>query len=326
MAETTNLLLWSPGDSALEQGLSSLDVHLSVAHDEAGVIAALPYADGLILSAAHISAGLLQRFRRDAARLRWVHLTNAGFDNVVGQPLPDGLVVTYTPGAGATTVAEHGMSLMLALVRGLPEAFAEQRARNWNYALGARLSSLQGRTVMILGFGHVGKALAPLARAFGMRVIAVSKTGRTTELADISCTLDMVDAYIPRADFVVIAAPLTRESEHFFDAERLTLIGSRAFLVNISRGGIVDTIALSARLHAGELAGAAIDVAEPEPLPAEHPIWSAPNLIVTPHTAAAGPSSQDCAHLVALTTENARRFSRREPLLHIVDYSASQAA
>ncbi|WP_168694302.1 D-2-hydroxyacid dehydrogenase [Sphingomonas flavalba] len=326
-----HVLLWNADDGELERALGALDIRLSVACDDAGApvpAAAIGVADidGLILSAAQISAALLERLCRDAPRLRWIHLTNAGYDNVQGQPLPAGLVVTHTPGAGATTVAEHGVGLMLALGRGIPDALDEQRRRHWNYALGGRLVSLQGRTAMILGFGHIGKALARLLRAFGMRVIAVSRRGDADGLADASCTLAGVDTHLPQVDFVAIALPLTPETDRFFDAARLALLSPGAFLVNLSRGGIVDAAALATRLEAGGLAGAAIDVASPEPLPAGHPLWSAPNLIITPHTAAAGPTPHDRAHMVALTAENARRFAQDEPLLHVVDCAAREAA
>ena len=284
-----------------------------------------PTATGVLFTAAHVSPPLIDALN-GCGKLSWIHLINAGHDNVTRQSLPEGLVVTHTPGAGATTVAEHGIGLMLALARRLPEAIEAQRSMRWDYGLGSKLSSLQGKTVMVLGFGHIGKALAKLARVFGMKVVAVSKHGRPSDLADLSCTLAQAEAFLPDADFVVVAAPLTAETRAFFNAERLALIGSRAFLINLSRGGIVDSHALSEKLHAGGLAGAALDVTEPEPLPAGHPLWTAPNLILTPHAAAAGPTPHDCAHLVAITTENARRFSRGEPLLHIVHPCALQAA
>ncbi|MET0308376.1 MAG: D-2-hydroxyacid dehydrogenase [Sphingomonas sp.] len=327
MTETRNILFWNVArDAALERSLSGLDqVDLVVANEGPDMLERLPRADGFIVSAAHVSPPLIEGLNQ-CDRLRWIHLINAGYDNVTRQSLPDGLVVTHTPGAGATTVAEHGLGLMLALARRLPEAIEAQRSKRWDYGLGARLSSLQGKTLMVLGFGHIGKALAVLARTFGMQVIAVSKHGHPSELADRSCRLGEAAGYLPDADFVVIAAPLTPETRTFFNAERLALIGARAFLINLSRGGIVDSDALSAKLREGALAGAALDVTEPEPLPAEHPLWTAPNLILTPHAAAAGPTPHDCRHLVAITTENARRFSRGEPLLHVVHPCTLQAA
>jgi phosphoglycerate dehydrogenase-like enzyme len=327
MTETRTILFWNVArDAALERSLSGVArADLVVANEASEVMARLPDADGFIVSAAHVSAPLIDRLN-DCERLSWIHLINAGYDNVTRQSLPEGLVVTHTPGAGATTVAEHGLALMLALARRLPEALDAQQSMRWNYGLGARLGSLQGKTVIVLGFGHIGKALARLARTFGMKVIAVSKHGRHNDLADLSCGLADAETHLPDADFVVIAAPLTAETRAFFNAERLALIGAQAFLINLSRGGIVDSDALSAKLREGTLAGAALDVTEPEPLPAGHPLWTAPNLILTPHAAAAGPTPHDCAHLVAITTENARRFSRGEPLLHIVHPCALQAA
>jgi phosphoglycerate dehydrogenase-like enzyme len=173
MTETRKLLFWNVArDAALERSLSGLGgMDLIVANEASEVMALLPDADGFIVSAAHVSAPLIDRLKQGCERLSWIHLINAGYDNVTRQSLPEGLVVTHTPGAGATTVAEHGLGLMLALARRLPEALEAQRGTRWDYGLGARLSSLQGKTVMVLGFGHIGKALARLARIFGMNGI-----------------------------------------------------------------------------------------------------------------------------------------------------------
>ncbi len=322
-----NLLLWAPArDEALERALAALDVTLSVARDAPEAMARLADAEGVILSAALVSNDWLETLATAAPRLRWIHLTSAGYDNIVGRALPEGLVITYTPGAGATTVAEHGMGLMLALARRLPAAFANQRDAQWDYGVGARAVSLQGRTALIIGFGHIGKAFAPLARAFGMKVVAASRNGAPSDLADASCRIADIDKHLPRADFVVVAAPLTRETRGLLGEDRLALMGAHAFLINLSRGPIVDATALARRLHDGGLAGAALDVTEPEPLPRGHPLWWAPNIILTPHIAAAGSTPGDSAHLVTLTVENARRFSLYEPLLHIVDSRADEAA
>jgi phosphoglycerate dehydrogenase-like enzyme len=179
---------------------------------------------------------------------------------------------------------------------------------------------------LILGFGHIGKALAQLLRAFGVEIVAASRSGAPHPLADTSCRLEEADPHLAKADFVVVAAPLTRETKNFLDSARLARMRACAFLVNLSRGAIVDTLALGERLKQGQLAGAALDVTGPEPLPADHPLWTAPNLILTPHIAAAGAHPGDCERLLSITTENARRFSRGEPLLHIVDCSPSRAA
>lgn len=328
MTESRNILFWNVArDAELERSLTGLaQIDLRVANEAPETMERLAEAEGFIVSAAHVSEPLIARLNQGCDRLRWIHLINAGYDNVTRRSLPEGLVVTNTPGAGATTVAEHGLGLMLALARRLPEALDAQRAARWDYGLGARLSALQGKTVMVLGFGHIGKALARLARVFGMKVIAVSRHGRPSDLAELSCRLSEAEEQLPGADFVVIAAPLTVETSAFFNAERLALLGPRAFLINLSRGGIVDSDALSAKLREGALAGAALDVTDPEPLPADHPLWTTPNLILTPHAAAGGPTPHDRAHLVGITTENARRFSRGEPLLHIVHPCELQAA
>lgn len=327
MSDSSRLLLWTaPGDQALAGSLARLNMPLDIVHDADAATARLGEADGLILSAAHLSSRLVERIASDAKRLRWLHLTNAGYDNVLGSQLPNGLRITYTPGAGADTVAEHGVALMLALARRIPQSLDNQRAARWDYGVGAGTASLQGRTALVLGFGHIGQALAKLLRAFGMRIVAANRSGTAQPLADLTVRFDQVETLLPASDFVVVAAPLTSQTANFLDAGRLSLFPRRACLVNLSRGAIVDSIALAGLLADGAIAGAALDVTDPEPLPAGHPLWAAPNLLITPHTAATGSTPSDCARLIEITTENARRFSRGEPLLHIVDCSLRQAA
>lgn len=325
MSDLPRLLLWTPTDEkALPKALAETGVALDLAHDADAALARLEQADALILSAAYMSEKVTARIA-EAKRLRWMHLTNAGYDNVAGR-LPNTIQITYTPGAGSDTVAEHGVALMLALARRLPQSLDNQRDGRWDYGVGAGTGSLQGRTTLLLGFGHIGQALARLLKAFGMRVVAANRSGSARPLADQTIRFDEVEAHLPRSDFVVVAAPLTPQTTNFLDARRLALFPAHARLVNLSRGGIVDNVALAASLAAGRIAGAALDVTDPEPLPAGHPLSAAPNLLITPHTAATGSTPSDHARLVAITTENARRFSRGEPLLHIVDCSLRHAA
>lgn len=326
MSGRPDLLLLRADDGTLEHSIANLDIALTVVNDVAGLLAHLQMAEGLIMSAAHLSEDLVDRLRLDAPRLHWVHLVNAGHDMLNEGSFRQDQVVTFTPGAGAMTVAEHGLAFMLALARRIPDALDQQRARHWNQSLANRLVSLRGRTVTILGFGHIGKALAQLTRAFGMHVIAVSRSEQDSELADVSCMLADLETYLPLSDFVVIAAPLNAETDCLFDETRLGLIRPDAFLINLSRGGIVDLDALSRCLVQRTIAGAALDVTTPEPLPAEHPIWAAPNLIITPHLAATGASPMDRRTIIDLTTENARRFASGEALLNLAKLGSSMPA
>lgn len=316
------ILLLQPDDGALQCALEALDVDLSVARTVEELEDQLSLADGMIMSAAHLTPALRQQMRDRATDLRWLHLLNAGTDTLIAADFAYHLKVSFSPGAGSTTVAEHGLALMLALARGLPAAMAEQRRRNWNYGLAQGLSSLRGRSVLIFGFGHIGKALAGLLQAFGMRITAVTRSGSTHPLASRSLRMEDAQSVLGEFDFLVIAAPLTAETRRFFDADTLEYLKPGAFLVNLSRGGIVDLDALGPALVSGQLGGAALDVVDPEPLPEDHPIWSAPNLLITPHTAAAGANAGDRQQLIELAVENTRRFSQDENLLHVVTFAS----
>ena len=315
------MLVWCLDDGSLLQALETLEVGLIAAGTPEELLHHLPYADGVIMSAAQLTDALKGALRKSAPGLRWLHLLNAGFDTVKAGDFGREVKVTYSPGAGATTVAEHGLALMLALARGLPQALAEQRRGRWDYGLGRGLTSLRGRTALIFGFGHVGTALAQLLSPFGMRVIAVSRHGGDKAGVEASCPMEDAERHLPECDHIVVAAPLTDETRGYFDAARLGRFKPGAFLTNLSRGAIVDLEALGSALEAGRLAGAALDVTDPEPLPQDHPIWSAPNLLVTPHIAAAGANRHDRAELIRIALENCRRFAEGEPLLHVVDLS-----
>lgn len=319
MTRRPQVLLWaSPADEQIEAGLRAIEaIDLTVARGAA--VPGLGRVDALILPAYYFTQRLVEQLAPPKSpRLRWIHLTSAGYDNVRGFALRDDIVISCSPGAGAQTVAEHGLGLMLALARGLPASLARQRARLWDPGVAAGMSALRGKTLLIVGFGNIGKALSLAARALGMTIVAVNRTGLPEDGADSTCAFKDLDRHLPGADFVVIAAPLTDETRGLFGKERLARLGRQCILVNLSRGGIVDGVALASALHRHQLAGAGLDVTEPEPLPPDHPLWRCPNVIITPHTAAAGPSPADRASLAALTAENVSRFAAGHSPLHSV--------
>jgi phosphoglycerate dehydrogenase-like enzyme len=258
-----------------------------------------------------------EALRRRASRaLGWIHFTSAGIDGGLAMGLPDWVTVTNSTGVKAAMVSEHAFALLLALVRRLPDMAADQRARRWRREeTNARLRTLAGALVCVVGLGSIGREIARKAQAFEARVIAVSRQGRAGGDIDAVFPRERIGEALARADAVVISTSADPTSFHLIGAQALAAMRPGAFLVNVARGNIVDGAALAAALAAGRIAGAALDVTEREPLPPESPLWEAPNLIISPHVAGGGSSGYP--QQKALFAENLARFRAGEPLRNV---------
>lgn len=258
-----------------------------------------------------------------ATRLAWVHARSAGVDRYMSRPELVGnpkLVLTNSRGVHGPAIADHVFAMLLALTRDLPVHLEARAKGEWREDGSGVLTpiSLQGRTLFVVGLGGIGTEVARRAHGFGMRVIAtrrgddpappfVARTGKAGDL----------HAFLAESDVVVVCVPLTAETERLIDARALAALKPGAFLVNIARGKVVDTEALVAALQSGRLAGACLDVTDPEPLPSDHPLWKFPNVVITPHLAAGAELTAERGR--ALFVENLRRFGAGEPLYNVVD-------
>jgi D-3-phosphoglycerate dehydrogenase len=234
--------------------------------------------------------------------------------------LKDGLVDServWTSAAGvySQTVAEHALALVLAGARRLHEA---ARATEWRELFG---STLEGRVVAIVGAGGIGAALIRLLAPFDVRIIAVTRSGRQVAGAHESIGTGRLGGVWPRADVVVIAAPATAATEHLLGQEELRVLPAHAWVVNVARGSLIDTEALVRALAEGQIAGAALDVTDPEPLPADHPLWREPRALVTPHSA--NPPAALTRRLAERVEDNVRRFVSGRELLGTIDVERS---
>jgi phosphoglycerate dehydrogenase-like enzyme len=209
--------------------------------------------------------------------LETVQLLSAGVDGIDGVDLP-GVTVCNAGDANAASVADWVMAVLLADVRMLDAFSAIQAARRWERKLGASMDALR---VLIVGYGAIGKAVGARLVPFGSTVIPLANRARPAEGVH---GIGDLDSLLPEADVVVVLAPLTPDTRGMFDARRLALLKEGALLVNAGRGAVVDTAALIDVVHAGRIR-AALDVTDPEPIPADHPLWDAPNLRLTPHIA-----------------------------------------
>lgn len=253
---------------------------------------------------------------RAAPGARWVQLPFAGVEGVArtGAITPE-RTWTCAKGVYAEPVAEHALALTLALLRSLPE---RARAGTWTRQSAV---TLYGADVVVLGGGGITEALIALLAPFRCRVTVVRRSvGSPVPGAARTVGVDALDEVLPGALVVVLALALTPETRGVMDARRLRLAGPQAVLVNVARGGHVDTAALVEALREGALAGAALDVTDPEPLPDDSPLWSMPSALITPHTA--NPWSAAQPHLAERIRDNVRRFAAGEELLGLVDPEA----
>ncbi|MGE0816885.1 MAG: D-2-hydroxyacid dehydrogenase [Vicinamibacterales bacterium] len=258
-----------------------------------------------------------------APRLRWVHTSAVAVGTLCLDALAArGVAVSNSRGIQSTPIAEHVFALLLAMTRRLPLAFERQRQARWsqNEFGGPSLPSvLRGRTLGVVGLGSIGTEVARLGTAFGMRVVATRRDPARPAPPGVERVWgpEGLDALLAEADVVVVAAPLTGETEALLDRERLGRMKPGARLVNIARGQLVDGEALADAVAGGRLAGAALDVFAEEPLPPESPLWRTPNVIVTPHTS--GFRADHWFEVVDLFARNVRRWERGAPLLWAVD-------
>ncbi len=251
-------------------------------------------------------------------RLKWVHTSAVAVETFC---LPElfarKVIVSNSRGVQSAPIAEHVFAVLLALAKRLPYVVEQQRERHWaqNEMLGDRLPwLLKGKTLGLIGAGTIGSEIARLAAAFGMKVVAITRRPR-----DERSRRHRVDEpggartiCCNQSDVVVIAAPLTPETLNMIGAAEMARMKRGAVLINVGRARIVDHVALSDALRSGHLGGASLDVFHREPLPADDPLWAAPNVILTPHTSGFRQGHWD--DVIELFCENLRRYQRGEPV------------
>lgn len=249
------------------------------------------------------------------AAIEWVQLPSAGVERWVAAGIIDrARVWTSVVGACATPVAEHVLTLLLAGVRRLPECL---RSTEWaRTELLPRVGTLAGAVVGIVGAGSIARALIPALDALGAQAWAVNRSGRPVPGAVETRSIARIGDFWEAVDHVVVAAPETPDTRHLVSGAELDAMKQTAWLINVARGPIVDTEALVRALDSASIAGAGLDVTDPEPLPADHPLWAHPRVIVTPHVADAAMTRVGFHERL---TENIRRWMAGKELVGVVD-------
>ena len=314
--------LW-PGRTA-ELGEAAPEVELVVVENSQAAALEVSDADAVlgVLNADILAAG---------SRLRWVQLASAGVERYLALPglaAADDLVITNAQRVFAPGGAEHALGMALVLARRFHTALDLQRERRWDarpltgpspyVGSGSELLELRGRTMLVIGLGGIGTETARIAHGIGMRVIATRNTSREGPafVEKVGLSSELLDL-VPEADVIVNVLPLTPETDGLIDDAFFRVTRPSALYVSLGRGRTTDTEALTRALLEGRIGGAGLDVTEPEPLPARHPLWGMPNVLITPHLG--GDSDGHMERMWILFRENLRRFAVGEPLLAVVD-------
>lgn len=250
--------------------------------------------------------------------LKWFQTMWAGSDEyTISGCFPEGAILTSSTGFNSQAVAEHLFACLLALCRKLPFCRDNQLQHAWVDP--GKMKTLLDSTVLVVGAGNIGSAFAAHCQAMGAHTIGLKRTvnGPIPGFDEV-CPSDRLDELLPLADVVALSLPHSAQTEQLMDARRLALMKQDAILLNAGRGSVLDQDALVEALAGGRLWGAALDVTQPEPLPADHPLWSAPNLLLTPHTAGGMRLEVTRKTCVEMALDNLRRYLAGEPLKNIV--------
>jgi phosphoglycerate dehydrogenase-like enzyme len=264
-----------------------------------------------VLIAAHVDG---RDLATRAPKLRWIQSTSAGVEKLA-PVLPEEVALTNASGVHVPKGGEYGLTALLMLNHGVPHFVTRQRERVWDQLF---TTPIAGRTVVIVGVGRIGGEVARLARRMGLRVLGVRRSGRPHRWVDRMYTMKGLRTALRRADFVVVGAPLTPETRGLIGAKELDCLPRGAGLVNLSRGAVIDNDALAAKLWARELSGAVLDVFPEEPLPPESPLWSTPNVILSPHCAV-DDGRVYVDRCLDIFFDNLRRYLTGRPLRNVVD-------
>ena len=256
-----------------------------------------------------------ENLAQTAPKLKWIHIIGAGVEHLCPMDwLPEGLQVVNNKGAHAAKAGEFGLMAVLMLHSHMTAIVTNQREARWESLFSTPIA---GKTALVVGVGSLGGGAAKQLKALGLKVLGVNRGGKPHPHVDEMVTTERIDELLPRADYVFVSLPATPDTIGLFSRARLERMKPGAGIINVGRASTMDYDALADLLLSGHLSGAIIDVFDPEPLPADHPLWSVPNLIVTPHV-----SADDGDNYVPITLDiffnNLRRYINGEPLRNVV--------
>ena len=301
----------------IQSALPGQQTEIIVAADDDALAQALPGAD--ILFGLRLNPDLMPL----TGSLRWIQTLSAGVEKLVSPALIDSdIVITNASGAHAPQISEHVLAMLLAFACNLPGAYRAQLDSEWGRpGVTDSLFELEGKTLSVVGLGDLGDAVAVKARAFGLNILAIRNrpTAKPAYVDEIFSSADL-SGLLSRSDFVVDTLPLTPATRHIFGAAEFGQMRDTAYFFNAGRGGTVDQDALISALQSGAIAGAGLDVTDPEPLPASSPLWKLANVLITSHYSGNSPRVRE--RYTRIFVDNLVRFDAGEPLANVVNPSA----
>ena len=297
------------------------DVTFVKASDATQAVKELRDADILVTGGPFYLGDVAEAVNTNAPKLRWIQSLSIGTDRFEKGGVPAHVLFTNAAGLKGRTVAEHTMALLLGFMHGIPEMEQFRAKQEWGRpALRTRIDSVEGRTLLLLGYGSIGKEIARKAKAFDMIVIALNRSGAADGDADVVGSIDELPAWLPKVDFIANSLPLVPGTHNLIDAQAFQSMKPTVVLINVGRGPVIDQDALLNALRAKQIAGACLDVFDQEPLAADDPIWEAPNVIVSPHVGGTGgPIGPRFAELLS---ENLERFQNGLPLKNQIHFAS----
>ena len=255
----------------------------------------------------------------NAPSLKWIHIMISGVDSVMSTEVGkmEKVRISSTKGIHGPSLSDTALAFIFSFLRQIPASVRSQMKNEWNAGIRAKCEESTDKTVGLIGLGAIGQEIARRCKLLGMRVIAAKRSPIDCQWVDECMSILKLDSLLEQSDFVILILPLTEESRNLIGMAQLKKMKKSAYLINLARGGILDHDALMEALRAGEIAGAALDTFEVEPLPAESPLWGFENIIISHHTSPSSPYYMDRA--IGVASENIRRYLRDEPLLYEVD-------
>jgi len=297
-------------------GLRAFDLHAVGADSEAALASVIQHAD-ILITAGPDYTERVANLVKSASHLGLIQLTNTGFENLIKFGVPAGAKVANAADAWSVAVAEHAMALMLALGRKLLHAHTQQQRQCWDAGYVEHALGFCGATLLIVGLGRIGRAIARRAKAFDMHVIAAVQTLRAApDDVDEIVSVQRLATALSRADVVIAAVPSTPATVKMFNRERFAQCKRGALFINIARGDVVDADALRWALRTAQLGAAGIDVTDVEPLAADSRLWTTPNLLITPHVAGLVPVV--FRNIRGIVADNVQRYMQGQPIVHQV--------
>jgi len=280
----------------------------------------------LVKSADIIIGNVPPEYLRGSKNLKWLQLNSAGTDGYCEEGvIPEGAYLTNATGAYGLAISEHMLGMLFEIKKKLNLYCMNQKQHLWKDE--GNVTSIEGSTTLVVGLGDIGGDFARKMKALGSYTIGIKRTGgQKPDYLDELHTLDSLDELLPRADVVALSLPGTKETYRLFDSGKFRLMKEGSVILNVGRGTTICTEDLCDALEKGIIAGAGLDVTDPEPLPSDHRLWDAPGAVITPHVSGFFHLPETLRRIVRISTANLERFRNGEPLKNIVDFKTGYRA